>query len=119
METKQVLNTIEIPVLAKYSFGENIGGFVEGGPYVGYFISGKNKFEDISEDIDFDSEDLKRLDFGVQFGAGLKLGLASNDIFLDVRYVLGLANLAETDDDVTWKANSINIGIGILIGSNK
>jgi hypothetical protein len=119
IESKQNLNVIEIPVLAKYSFGEAIGGFVEAGPSVGYFISGKNKFDDVSEDVDFDDEDLKRLDFGVQFGAGVNFAIGSHDLFLDVRYYLGLANLADTDEDVTWKTTGLNIGVGLLFGGNK
>jgi hypothetical protein len=112
-------NYLEIPIHAKYRFGgeNNITGFVMAGPAIGYALSGKVEDCDGGDcettDLEFDEEDgLKRADIGVSFGGGVHIG----QLFVDVRYVLGVSNIAETEDgdDDTVKNKGFQIGVGYM-----
>ncbi len=66
VESDFIINYLEVPVLGKYSFGtDQLMGFVEAGPTVGFAMSAKTVTDGDSEDIDFDEDGLKRLDFGL------------------------------------------------------
>ena len=112
------MNYLQIPVLLKYGFGnmESTNFFLQGGPYVAMGL-GKVKLKSCdgddceTEEIEYDSEGLdgpKKLDYGVQLGAGVNF---TKNLSVDVRYMLGLANLT-TEEDGSFKNNAINIGLG-------
>lgn len=113
-------NYIQIPILAKYQFGEpdRINFFVEGGPYVGFGI-GKGKQEtcfdgdcDVEETSfgNSDDDDIKNPDFGIQVGGGL---IINSKLSFDIRYVYGIQNLLnEADDDDFIRNTAFNIGVG-------
>lgn len=90
-------NFISIPIMAKYSIGAIS---ILAGPQLGYLLS-----------AEFDGEDamdgMKKIDAGIAFGAGYEL---ENGLGFDVRYYLGLANIAD-ESDVTVKNNSIQIAV--------
>ena len=107
-----IINYIEIPVLAKATFGsESFNFFVEGGPYLGIGLGGKGKYKNISGADDFkikfgmepennQSDDWyldNRLDFGLQVGAGAGLNLGPGQVGLDARYGLGFSNYFDTE----------------------
>lgn len=120
VETNFTMNYIQVPILVKYGFGdmEKLNFFVQAGPYLGLGI-GKAKAEACvdggdceTEETEYGSDDdqIKNPDFGAQFGAGVNI---NKNISVDVRYVLGLANLVNGGDaDNSWKNNAINIGVG-------
>lgn len=120
VETTFTMNYIQVPILVKYGFGdmEKLNFFVQAGPYLGLGI-GKAKAESCvdggdceTEETEYGSDDdqIKNPDFGAQFGAGVNI---NKNISVDVRYVLGLANLVNGGDaDNSWKNNAINIGVG-------
>ena len=110
------INYIEVPVLAKVSFGsETAKFFINAGPSIGIGLGGKAKysvpflsfegdtkfmdlgigpinesgFSDASPDWALNN----RIDFGVQFGAGAAFQLGSGQVVLDARYGLGLTSL--------------------------
>ncbi len=119
-ESQLILNYLEIPVLAKYSFGsETIQGFVHAGPSIGYALSGKTKEsvndEEDETDIDFEEEELKRLDFSFALGGGIGFDAGPATIFADFRYLLGLTNL--DDSDSAEDATQNNRGIGFALGA--
>lgn len=113
-------NYIQIPILAKYQFGEpdRINFFVEGGPYVGFGI-GKAKVESCFDgdcDVDeisygnSDDDDIKNPDFGIQIGGGLNI---NSKLSFDIRYVYGIQNLInESDEDDFLRNTAFNIGVG-------
>ncbi|UPS90818.1 MULTISPECIES: porin family protein [unclassified Bizionia] len=100
------LNYINLPVMFKYYI---VDGFnVEVGPQVSFLVSAKGEYEyeysisgggtdfseSGSEEIDIDDE-LKGIDFGLNFGLGYKL---DNGLNFGARYNLGLMNINDEDE---------------------
>ena len=123
VEQDVTLNYVEVPILAKYAFGsETFMGFVEAGPSVGFGLNGNVKTSDgqmeEEEDINFGSEEdeLKALDIGVAFGAGVGVPVGPGQLFLDVRYQLGLSNISneEGTEATEFKNKGLSAGLGFL-----
>ncbi len=105
------LNFLEIPVLAKYYFGDKTRIFVEGGPFAALAINGKRDYTvtgasleapvESSVDIVFDNKDseeyAKRFEYGATVGAGAIFG----KVMVNLRYGLGFNNLLDNDVDST------------------
>ena len=109
------LNYLDIPlnVAYKFSLGESSNFFVQAGPYLAYALSGKSKYGDESEDIDFEADGIKRMDFGLGIGAGIELG----PIVPSVSYQLGLSNLNDdSEDDTTVKNKVLQFSIAYMFG---
>ncbi|GAA4185370.1 MULTISPECIES: porin family protein [Sphingobacterium] len=121
---KQSIMSLDIPVnlVAKLPTGGSGNFFIGAGPYVGFALSGKNKFEGnlgdsglkTEEDVKFgsgDGDELKRTDFGVNFLAGYQL---TNGFQINAGYGLGLTNLAPNSNFTTKnRVWSIGIGFGL------
>lgn len=104
---KSNIGYIELPVNFGYAF--NLGGpklIVGAGPYVGYGITGKNKFEATvgtsvvnsrDEKITFGNAegDIKPFDYGANIMAGL---LLNNGLMLNLNYSIGMANISNSPD---------------------
>ncbi len=108
--TKIPVNFLEIPlnVAYKYDLGEaKIYG--QAGPFIGIAVSGKTKSGDDKDDIEFGSDDdeWKRLDAGLNFGAGVEIAALQ----FGINYGLGLANLANAEDA------KIKTGVFSIIGA--
>ena len=125
-EAVRTLNYLEIPLLAKANF--NLGGatlYGTAGPYVAMGISGQDKLtfkfdgetetetEDIKWGSDEENDDLRPLDYGLSFGAGVEIG----SIQLGASYGLGLANISayRADDDVA-KNRVLSVSVGYKFG---
>lgn len=121
-------NYIEVPVSLKLGLGntsgDGIGFYVLGGPYVGIALNGKYKNEltvlgitsSSTKTVDYsnDTNQEKRIDWGVNLGAGLSLG----KMYLEGRYNLGINNLLD-DDANNSNSNAPyrrNRGIGLTVG---
>lgn len=87
------LNAFEIPVLARFHFGKF---YMNAGPSIAYNFSGKRKIEDVSTAISFNNstDGFKRLDAGVQIGAGYMFPIKQKRLALDIRYCYGLTNIS-------------------------
>ncbi|MNK64402.1 hypothetical protein D3C87_836430 [compost metagenome] len=123
-ELKQSIMSLDIPVnaVAKFPTGESGNFFIGAGPYVGFALSGKNKFEASSNsasvkrewDVKFgsgDGDELKRTDFGINFLAGYQL---SNGFQINAGYGLGLTNLSPVSNLSTKnRVWSVGIGFGL------
>lgn len=119
--TSTNLMSIEIPVNAVYYIPAGSGNvFLGAGPYVGFNVSGKVKASgnlgewgaEGDHDIDFsgDDKDMKRVDAGVNFLAGYKLG---NGFLLNAGYGLGLSNLSpSSDSDAKFSNRVLSFGVG-------
>ena len=118
------LNYLQIPINAQYKL--DLGDMkllLQAGPYFGYGISGKYKWEESwngnkesgDDKIEFGSDEekhhFKALDLGLGFGAGLQFG----NIQAGVGYNLGLANLAHSDN-YKIKNNGLAITVTYLFG---
>ena len=81
------MSYLELPVLAKYSLGPI---YVNAGPSVGLRV-GQNKL------VKNELGTTKKIDFGVQFGAGLALPAGPGKFIVDARYSLGLSNISNVN----------------------
>ena len=92
-ESSLRLNTIELPVLARFHFGKF---YVNAGPSIAYNISGTRKIEDVSTKLSFtnSTEGFKRFDAGIQAGGGFEFPFKQRRIALDIRYNYGLTNIS-------------------------
>lgn len=101
-DLKMNLAYIEVPLLLQYtlSSSETFGIFLMGGGSLGFNMSAKMTGEvsgggmtiTFDEDV---KEDVKSLDYGVVFGAGVVI---NNMIEIFARYNMGLANIMEPED---------------------
>jgi hypothetical protein len=123
-DTDNHFNYLELPVLAKISFGsETIKGYVNAGPSIGYALSGKTKgtatIQGQSQNID-EKADLSagnRADFGLQFGGGIGFQAGPGSILLDLRYGYGLSNLEkESSGSSSGDNKSQNRVIAVSVG---
>ena len=108
---------VEIPVMVKYIIGTNkIEPYLMAGPTIGFLQDAKLKVT-TGDDSEWDDmkDDLKSIDFGLGFGAGLNLPIGNNSIFVEARYSLGLMNIADNAEgpyaDVKTKGIQIFAGI--------
>lgn len=101
------LNTLELPVLARFHFGKF---YVNAGPSIAYNLSGNRKIEDVSTKLSFanSTEGFKRFDAGVQMGGGLEFPFKQKRIALDIRYIYGLTNIAY-DKEIHNRALMISV----------
>ncbi|AQX05818.1 hypothetical protein ATB99_14760 [Elizabethkingia meningoseptica] len=93
-------NYIEIPVLAKYSFGPL---YVNAGPSIG-FLTGKS--DKVSK--------THSVDFGIQMGAGLAIPAGPGKLIIDGRYNLGLNNISN-EKGLSVKNRGVAITLGYAI----
>jgi hypothetical protein len=96
-ESNLRLNTLELPVLARFHFGKF---YMNAGPSIAYNLSGNNKIGDLSTKLSFENsgEGFKRFDAGIQMGGGVEFPFKQRRITLDIRYNYGLTNLVYSDE---------------------
>ncbi|MCY7356102.1 MAG: PorT family protein, partial [Rudanella sp.] len=87
------LNTLELPVLARFHMGKF---YVNAGPSIAYNLSGNSKIADHSTKLLFEnlSGGFKRVETGIQMGGGFEFPFKQRRIALDIRYNYGLTNIA-------------------------
>jgi opacity protein-like surface antigen len=127
---KEKLNTfyLDIPIVLKVSVdaGSSVRIFGTAGPYIGIGLTGKWKSiyeyqgtEDTDEEKvewgNTDDDHLKRLDYGLTFGAGVEI----KAFLVGISYDLGLANIsAYTDLETKVKNRVLRITVGFWFGKN-
>jgi len=91
-ESRLMINTLELPVLARFHMGKF---YLNAGPSIAYNLSGNRKIEDVSSKLSFSNspEGFKRFDAGIQMGGGFAFPFKQKRIALDIRYVYGLTNI--------------------------
>jgi hypothetical protein len=106
-ESSLHLNTLELPLLARFHFGNF---YMNAGPSLAYNLSGTRKIEDVSDKLSFanSTEGFKRFDAGIQVGGGVELPFKQRRIALDIRYNYGLTNIAY-DRDIYNRAVMISV----------
>jgi hypothetical protein len=90
------IETIQVPVLLKINVIPGpISPMIYAGPYAAFRLSAKEIITDNGVSTTYDiKEDTKSSDFGVVFGGGIELKLVAVKLSAEVRYNLGLANVA-------------------------
>jgi hypothetical protein len=128
-EIRATFSYLEIPVNAVYKI--NLRGsklIINGGPFLGYAISGKLKATEavLGDNLDQkeyalsignkESNDLKPLDYGLNLGAGIEM----NDLTFGIQYGLSLANIAPVNNQ-GWiiKNKVIGFSAGYKFGGKK
>jgi hypothetical protein len=116
----ETVNYLEIPLLLKfYALSKRAIIYGDIGPDlgIGLFANMGSSWGE-SMDIKFEKGGINRIDIGIAFGAGVGYTTGKGQIFLDLRYCLGLKdlnNLDESDKDVDYKPNC-NRNFGIAVG---
>jgi opacity protein-like surface antigen len=105
------LNYISIPVMAKVKLGDMFN--IQAGPQLGLLMGAKVKFDGGDFDV---KEDYTSTDFGLGFGAGVDL---DNGLNINLRYYLGLGNIAEGgDSDFKIQNSAIQFSVGYRLFGN-
>ncbi len=121
-------NYLELPVLAKYKFGNDmVGGYVTAGPTVGYALNGRlitraNALVDFKvsdSNIDLDAINYERFDVGGAVGAGFTVNTTFGQLFADARYTRGFTQLYDIpviDEKIRNQSFGVNIGFLVPLG---
>jgi hypothetical protein len=98
-EAKSVIRfySLEFPVLARVHIGKL---YMNAGPSVAYNLYGTSKIGSTIRDLSFNNsnEGFKRLDAGIQFGAGYRFKLKRGAVAFDIRYTYGLTNVSSNQE---------------------
>jgi hypothetical protein len=91
------LNTLELPVLARFHFGKF---YMNAGPSIAYALSGDWKVNDKSTKLSFSNTigGFRRFDAGVQMGGGVEFPFKQKRIAVDIRYNYGVTNLSYSNE---------------------
>lgn len=105
------LGYINVPVMFKYYVAEKFN--IEAGPQIGFLTSAKIKatVEGIGSATESVKENFESVDFGLNFGAGYDF---TEHFFANVRYNLGLSNIAKTEEgeDATINNSVFSLNVG-------
>lgn len=108
------LNCLEIPLLVKYGIKatDDIAILPFVGPYFAYGISGTREYVDQNsgkkETEKVYEKFLNHNDMGFKLGCGVEYNL----LYLEVAYQIGVANIADNDNNSTH-ANQLSINFGV------
>lgn len=136
-DNKAILDYLELPVMARLSWGKTLGFYVNAGPYAGYLLHAKEKtsgtstiYEDSKGQVpltiqgypvppqDFTSEtdvtsSIKRWNIGVTGGGGLSWRVCQADkIFFDARFEYGFINIQKYSEDGSNNTGNVLLSLG-------
>lgn len=91
------LNTLELPVLARFHVGKF---YMNAGPSIAYNMSGKREVNNQSTKLLFNNtnEAFKRFESGIQMGGGFEFPIKQKRIALDIGYNYGLTNVSNNKE---------------------
>jgi len=102
------LSYIQIPVMIKYYFNENIS--INAGPQLGFLLSATDLYEQGTySDSDLVKDDLNSTDFGLNIGGSYKM---ENGLFFDLRYYMGLSGTRKNAKYIDYKNTGLKFGVG-------
>ncbi len=106
---KLAVDCIDIPVLARYTFGKVVRGYVFAGPSFDITMSATMKSNILGEQDDEDiSDEVEDLEVAAVFGGGVEFG----PLLIEARWSEGLTSLAK-DADASVKSRTFLILGGI------
>lgn len=104
------INTIDIPMLLGYKILDlkAVNARVMAGPVASLVIDKTITFDETwNDDISFTGDDVRKTNWGLQFGAGVDVLFLT----LDLRYEIGLNNISELSG-FDLKNNMFTVGLG-------
>lgn len=132
------LGYINIPIMAKATFGDDIKFFGQAGPTIGFLMSakidGESEFSYTTYDYDPNNpwappvekevtekvkDWYKGTDIGFVFGGGAILPVGGMNLMVDLRYNMSLGTIAEAGDgeeEADIKNGVFSINFGLLFG---
>ena len=92
-----VIHYLELPILLKLKLTSqgSISPNLFVGPYVSLKLSDKGEIKALGIKLEEELIKVKSSDFGLVFGGGIDFKVSNAIVFLDIRYDLGLVNVAE------------------------
>lgn len=108
--TDMTLNYLQVPLnlIFNVRLSKSFSWDIFGGGYVGTGLNSKMKVDGDVYDIDLFKETYEKLDYGCQFGTGLRI----KALYIGINYAVGLANAARKEDHpVEYKVNNSNASI--------
>jgi len=112
VEAEDHLDYLQVPILLKINVMPGpISPVIYGGGYGSYLLAAKGVTEGVSVDI---KDEVKSTDYGLVFGGGVEFKLAVVKLTAEIRYNLGLANIAkEISDGSSVKNKSLMFLVGV------
>lgn len=112
IESKIKLNYINVPVLAKFYLTDGLS--LEGGPQFGFLVNDEFEIEDSNgNSIEVEDLDAASFDLGAALGLGYKF---TNGLFLQGRYVLGLSNVDDSEEEGAFEDDLTNSTLQFSVG---
>ncbi len=122
------IHQINIPLLAKYKFGnEKVKAYVMAGPEMGYAVGGNFKTQAhlliditlLNEKLNLSKTGIQRFELGATAGGGVAFNTGAGELFFDARYYRGFSELVDlpiVELPVRNKGFQFNIGYMFPIG---
>jgi len=113
LETDYMIHYLQVPVLFQYrdnEMQENHGYifYVNAGPYTAFALDDQAR-----PSLSTMPADSKKTDWGASLGIGLQTPVMGKDIRFDLRYDMGLSEIANQPEDYRTKALSLTVGISL------
>jgi len=135
-KNKAVLNYLELPILAKFTWGRALQFYADAGFYAGYLLHAEEKTkgtssiyvdqkgdpltvmgypvpeQDFTANTDITSS-IKRFNVGVTGGVGLALPLdGRNKLYFDARFEYGFINIQKYSEDGSNNTGNLLLSLG-------
>jgi hypothetical protein len=116
-KTDFLVHYMQVPVLMQYRNDQllNKSGsvfYINAGPYAGFALSTQTCISETSEGGTLvPIDDSEKTDWGAAFGIGFQTPIRGKDVRVDLRYDMGLTEIANQPTDYRTKALSLTIGI--------
>ncbi|MFO7654580.1 MAG: porin family protein [Candidatus Krumholzibacteriia bacterium] len=124
LEATFKLSYLEVPLLLRFApaTSSSMQPFFLVGPAIGFKTSSKLSAEatasamgeTFTEEVEEDIEDVKSVDFGAAFGAGVQFAAGSaTNISIEARYTLGLTSIDDSGSDMSIKNSALMFLAGV------
>lgn len=96
------LDYLELPIMFRIQVLETIN--LEAGPYAAYLLNSKITNGNSNESFNLDTDDFRKLDYGVAIGAGFDLEILE----IGARYNYGLVSLSKNDNGIDARNSTLS-----------
>jgi len=116
-KTDFLIHYMQVPVMFQYRNDQllNKSGsvfYINAGPYAGFVLDTQTSIAETTEGGTLvPVDDSKKTDWGASMGIGFQMPIRRNDVRFDLRYDMGLSEIANQPTDYRTKALSLTIGI--------